>query len=46
MFFRLNTLDLRPKETSDICVNFDPSDLRRDIAQYGSFTKIDQQAKV
>lgn len=46
MLFKLNTIDLRPKETLEICFEFDPSNLRQDIATFGKITTVDHQSKI
>uniref|UniRef100_A0A915E0Z5 Uncharacterized protein n=1 Tax=Ditylenchus dipsaci TaxID=166011 RepID=A0A915E0Z5_9BILA len=35
MLLRMNSIDLRPKENSNILFEFDPSDLRRNISTFG-----------
>jgi hypothetical protein len=41
MLLKTNTIDLRPKETPNITFEFDPSDLRRDIASFGNIATED-----
>lgn len=42
----MNGLEQKPKESPDLYFEYDPSDLRRDIATFGRVVAIDGQSKV